>query len=50
MRRGGPRTLRMELDRNLAVASSTLVERSGKISLFARPWLSGPTPAYTDTS
>ena len=26
------------------------VERSGKISLFARPWLSGLAPAYTDTS
>ena len=26
------------------------VERSGKVSLFARPWLSGPAPAYTDTS
>jgi hypothetical protein len=26
------------------------VERSGKIRLFARPWLSGPAPAYTDTS
>jgi hypothetical protein len=26
------------------------VERSGKITLFARTWLSGPAPAYTDTS
>ena len=26
------------------------VERSGKVSLFARPWLSGLAPAYTDTS
>jgi len=26
------------------------VERSGKITLFARPWLSGRAPAYTDTS
>jgi hypothetical protein len=26
------------------------VERSGKVSLFARAWLSGPAPAYTDTS
>jgi hypothetical protein len=26
------------------------VERSGKITLFARPWLSGPAPTYTDTS
>ena len=26
------------------------VERSGRVSLFARPWLSGPAPAYTDTS
>jgi hypothetical protein len=26
------------------------VERSGKITLFARPWLSGQAPAYTDTS
>mgnify|MGYP001324387910 FL=1 len=26
------------------------VERSGKVSLFARPWLSGRAPAYTDTS
>ena len=26
------------------------VERSGKISLFARPWLSGLAPAYSDTS
>ena len=26
------------------------VERSGKISLFARPWLSAPAPAYPDTS
>ena len=26
------------------------VERSGKISLFARAWLSGRAPAYTDTS
>ena len=26
------------------------VERSGQIRLFARPWLSGRTPAYTDTS
>ena len=26
------------------------VERSGKVSLFARPWLSGLVPAYTDTS
>jgi hypothetical protein len=26
------------------------VERSGKIRLFARPWLSGRAPAYTDTS
>ena len=26
------------------------VERSGQIRLFARPWLSGQAPAYTDTS
>jgi len=26
------------------------VERSGKITLFARPWRSGRAPAYTDTS
>jgi hypothetical protein len=26
------------------------VERSGQIRLFARAWLSGPAPAYTDTS
>jgi len=26
------------------------VERSGKVSLFARPWLPGRAPAYTDTS
>jgi hypothetical protein len=26
------------------------VERSGQVRLFARPWLSGRAPAYTDTS
>jgi hypothetical protein len=26
------------------------VERSGTISFFARPWLSGLAPAYTDSS
>ena len=26
------------------------VERSGKVCLFARPWLAGPAPAYADTS